>query len=182
MSILDPYILAATQLGVSLTSPVSKPAIVFVLQKADALGLMYYKTGMESDWLAAAQLWGRKHSRTLTGQDLLAGVLHLATEPSTGSFLKPYELFNAVTVYESQQRRRALGARQAPELPLEFETAGIEQEQAYFRAWRKAAAVTGDYEQATTQARAAVGLPPEPPSQIEPHSIPVKSSNSPVDE
>lgn len=166
MSILDPYLLQAASLNISLTSPLDKPAMVFILQKADSLGLLFYKPGMEIDWLAAAHVWSKKHSRTLTGQHLLAGCLHLASEPQKEKFLRPADLFQAVTAYETQQRRKALAGRQTPELPPELETASFDQELAYMRAWGKAAIATGDYQQATQQARLAIGLPAQPP-QIE---------------
>lgn len=162
MSILAPYLDQAAKLGINPTQPVTVAGMALALQKADSLGLTFYKAGMERDWCAAAQLWAHKHGTSLTFQDLIAGLLHLATEERSERFLKPFDMFNAVNSYYRANIRKALGARQAPEIPHELARATVDQERDYLRLWRHDAKISGNYEHATRYARTTVGLTPEP--------------------
>ena len=175
MSILAPYLEQATRLGINPTQPVTVAGMALALQKADSLGLTFYKAGMEHDWHTAAQLWATKHHTSLTLQDLLAGLLHLATEPRTERFLKPFELFNAVSDYYRTNLKKALGARQTPELPPELSTATLEQERDYLRHWRKDAKTSGNYTHATHYARTMLGLTPEPQPLTTSRQLPQKA-------
>ena len=164
MSILDTSLQQAKALGIDPTAVIDKPGMVLVLQKADSLNLLSFKAGMEQAWLDTALLWARKHRQRLTLQDLLAGLLHLASEPRSGKWLQPIELLTSIEAYYSQNYRQALGARLTPELPPELELAEDTAVEAhYLNVWKQAARLTGDYESATRQARLAINLPAEPP-------------------
>ena len=165
VSILETSREQARALGIAPLGEIDKPGMILILQKADNLNLLSFKAGMEQEWLDTARLWASKHHYTLRFQDLLIGLMHLATEPRTDRFLKPIELFTAIDASYTQNYLQALGTRQEPELPPELETnTTTSREFLYRKAWRQAARLSGDYQTATRHARLAINLPAEPPA------------------
>lgn len=167
MSIMDRSLEQAKQLGINPLEPISEKGMGLVLKKAETFGLVTYRQGMSADWLDSLALYAHTRNSPIPAfQEILAAVFYLSTTAEQG-FRLPKHFWEATFTYRKERYRQALGDRQFPELPPEWSgTSDLVLEQGYYKAFRQAAIVTGEYEQATRIAREKCGLPAETLKQI----------------
>ena len=162
MSILDRTLAQAAKLGLDPHAPITAAGMDFLLHKAENLGLLAYKAGMGEDWLDSLKLWAHEHRESpWTFQAVAAAVLQLSVDAEQG-FIRPRQLWTAVAAWQRRNLKQALKGSHGPEIPPEL-GGNVRAELAYRQAWTRAAAATGNRDQATTKARQHAGLPAAAP-------------------
>ena len=162
MSILDRICTQAAAAGIDPTAPIDAEGMSVILTKAENLGLLVYRPGMHEDWLDSLKLWAHEHHEApWTFQAVAAAVLQLSVDAEQG-FIRPRQLWTAVAAWQRRNLKQALAGSHGPEIPPEL-GGNVRAELAYRQAWTRAAAATGNRDQATTTARKTAGLPATAP-------------------
>lgn len=162
MSLLDRQFEQAAQQGIDVKAECDAQGMAFALLKADHLGLLIYKQGMAEDWLDSMHVFCYQNDRPpFTFMAVISAVLQLSVDAAK-PFQTPREFWTAVSKWQRARLRAVLNGRQTPDLPDELQGAPLEREIAFKRAWLAAALQTGNEAETNRQARAAIGLPPEP--------------------